>query len=185
MHLKITSGFLKTRIVRTPATSLRPTCEKVRAAFFNALFSLIDFEDRAFLDIFSGSGVLAFEAVSRGFSKASAIEIDEKAVKQIKFSAEELGLSSLISVIRENAFTIDFNLLKGEQFSAIYIDPPYTLGEKMASLLDKIVSSDIIHDTCVICVEGESVADWSRQGWSSKNKKFGDTFLTFFYNWGN
>jgi 16S rRNA (guanine966-N2)-methyltransferase len=183
MYLRISSGSLKARRFRVPSTSLRPTCEKVRAAFFNSLFSLINFENRNFLDIFSGSGAFAFESVSRGFQRACAVEIDLKAADQIRESSKELGLNELVKVFNGDAFSIDLDCFSGMKFSAIYIDPPYVIGEKIPDLLERITSSDIIDEVCVICVEGSSLTSWSKTGWSDRNKKFGDTHLSFFYNW--
>lgn len=183
MFLRISSGFLKARKFRVPSTSLRPTCEKVRTAFFNSLFSVINFEDRKFLDIFSGTGAFAFESVSRGFKSACAVEVDSKAAEQIRSNSKELGLDDLVKVINGDVFSIDLNCFSGMKFNAIYIDPPYSMGEKIPSLLERILSSDIIDEVCVICVEGSSLTEWSRHGWTNRNKKFGDTHLSFFYSW--
>lgn len=183
MFLRISSGFLKARRFRVPATSLRPTCEKIRAAFFNSLFSMINFENRNFLDLFSGSGAFAFESVSRGFQSACTIEIDRLASDQIRLSSKELDIKEKIRVFNGDAFSIDPDYFSGMKFSAVYIDPPYAMGEKMPGLLERICSCDIIDEVCVICVEGSSLTQWSRDGWTNRNKKFGDTHLSFFYNW--
>ncbi len=182
MNLRISSGFLRGRLVKVPDTDLRPTEEKVRSAFFNTLFSMIEFENRNFLDLFSGSGVFAFEAVSRGFDSAFSIEKNPKSVAAIKAAALELGLSRNVSVISHDVFSLDFCSL-GKKFNTIFIDPPYILGGMMPELLDKIVASGIVGEVCVIAVEGNSETMWRKDGWSVKNKKFGGTYLSVFYNW--
>lgn len=184
MFLKITSGFLKGRKIKVPSTSIRPTGEKVRCAYFNTLFSMIEFENRSFMDFFSGSGAFAFEALSRGFLTSTVIEKDPVCIRQIKNSSEELGVKEKITIFSEDAFSVDFECFKEKKFNAIYIDPPYVLGDRMDELLEKIINHNITNEVCVICVEGKSFADWNKIGWSSKKKNFGDTFLTFFYNWG-
>lgn len=183
MFLRISSGLLKTRKFRVPETSLRPTCEKIRSAFFNSLFSTINFENRNFLDIFSGSGAFAFESVSRGFQNACALEIDRKASDQIRLSSKELGIQEQVKVFNGDAFLIDRHYFPAMKFNAIYIDPPYALGEKIPDLLDRICNCEIIDEVCVICVEGSSSTCWNRSGWTNRSRKFGDTFLSFFYNW--
>lgn len=161
---------------------MRPTEEKVRSAFFNTLFSMINFENRSFLDIFSGSGAFAFEAVSRGFNSAFSVEQNKKAAKTIISNSIELGLEKSVKVLPVDAFSLNFAFLE-KKFNAVFIDPPYVLGDKMPDLLNKIVDSGIVDEVCVITVEGNGETLWQRYGWSSKTKKFGGTYLTFFYNW--
>jgi 16S rRNA (guanine966-N2)-methyltransferase len=183
MFLKITSGTFRGRKFRVPSSDLRPTSEKVRAAYFNTLFSLIDFDNRLFLDLFSGSGAFAFEALSRGFSSAVSIEKDSICAEQIKKNAAELSVQKEIKVIKTDIYKYNFKLLSEKtKFDAIYIDPPYADGNKMAELIDKIVDSDIIAQNCVFCVEGNSFLNWTGKGWDEKRKKFGDTHLTFIYH---
>ena len=182
MNLRVSSGVLRGRYIKVPATDLRPTEEKVRSAFFNTLFSMIEFENRSFLDIFSGSGIIAFEALSRGFYKSFSIEANSKAASNIRKSAEELGIKNQVNVINGDAFSLNFATLN-EKFNTIFLDPPYILGDKMPDLLDKIVDSGIVGEVCVIVVEGNSETPWQKAGWSAKTKKFGGTYLSIFYNW--
>lgn len=182
MNLRVSSGVLRGRYIKVPDTDLRPTEEKVRSAFFNTLFSMIEFEDRIFLDIFSGSGIFAFEAVSRGFSRSFSIEANPKAASDIRKSAEGLGIKELVNVVNADAFSLNYSAIS-EKFNTIFLDPPYILGDRMPALLDKIVDSGIVGDVCVIVVEGNSETSWQRAGWSAKTKRFGGTYLSIFYNW--
>lgn len=182
MNLRVSSGVLRGRYIKVPDTGLRPTEEKVRSAFFNTLFSMIEFENRRFLDIFSGSGIFAFEAVSRGFAASCSIEANPKAASAIRRGAAELGIKDQVDVINADAFSFNFASLDG-QFNTIFLDPPYALGEKMPALLDRIVDSGIVGEVCVIVVEGDGETLWQRAGWNVKSKKFGGTYLTVFYNW--
>lgn len=182
MDLRISSGILRGRFIKVPKTDLRPTEEKVRAAYFNTLFSMIEFENRTFLDLFSGSGIFAFEAVSRGFSSSFLIEQNPKAFSQIKIAISELDLKQRVNAAVGDVFSFDFASLN-RKFNAIFIDPPYILGDRIPALLDKITDSGIVDEVCVIVVEGNSETAWHKLGWSTKTKKFGGTFLSFFYNW--
>lgn len=183
MFLRISSGELRGRQIRVPMTDLRPTGEKVRSALFDSLFSMIHFENRSFLDIFSGSGIFALEAVSRGFKSAVSIEKNPKAFAQIRSSIAELALNDRVSAINSDAFSFDYDSLKPQKYSTVFLDPPYALGGEIPSLLDKIAVSGIVDEVCVIIVEGDSETEWTAPGWSRKTKKFGGTHLTFFYNW--
>lgn len=183
MNLRITSGSLKNRRFSVPGTDLRPTEEKIRSAFFNTLFSMIAFEGRSFLDICSGSGAMAFEAVSRGFNNAYMIEINQKAVQKIKDNIETLDLADSIKIVKNDAFKLSVYSSMGHKFHAIYIDPPYSMNNEIAGLLDCLKASEITGEVCVIGVESDREIIWPVTGWSRKTKKFGNTFLTIFYNW--
>jgi len=79
--LRVTAGTLRGRRIPVPAGDVRPTSERARQAFFNIVGERI--EGARFLDLFAGSGIFAFEAVSRGAESATAVERDRRAVEAI------------------------------------------------------------------------------------------------------
>ena len=181
MRLRLTSGFLKGRLISVPDTGLRPTEEKVRSAFFDILFSLINFDNRNFMDVFAGSGAMAFESISRGLNKAFAVEKNGKAIDKILRNKDFFNISDL-RVLKGDAYSENTygNL---EKINVIYIDPPYAQREKIPQLLDMYADIDLFADVCVIGVENDSGIKWKKTGWSKKEKKYGNTVLTVFYNW--
>ncbi len=181
MFVKITSGIHKGRRIKVPKTDLRPTAEKVRSAFFDTIFSMITFETGSFLDLFSGSGAMSFEALSRGFKSAFAVEKNPSAVSLLKENGKLLGEN--IVVLQKDAFAVNKDDFKETSFKSIYIDPPYKLFDKIPQLIDTIVDDEISDGTCVIGVESGEEINWSKPGWSRKSKQYGGTFLTFFFNW--
>ncbi len=73
--MQITGGYLKSRKIISPkGSNVRPTLSKTRESLFNVLANLIDFDGSAFLDIFAGSGIIGFEAASRGFASVDFLE---------------------------------------------------------------------------------------------------------------
>ena len=83
--MNITAGIFKGQKIAAPDEKItRPTLSKVRMAVFNTLQSLTDFNGKSFLDMFSGSGIMALEALSRGFETAVAIEKHPKVISVIK-----------------------------------------------------------------------------------------------------
>ena len=82
----ITGGKYKGRKILAPDEKItRPTLSKVRQGVFNTLFSLIgDFEDKCFLDLFGGSGVMGLEALSRGFVEVTVFEKKPKVAQILK-----------------------------------------------------------------------------------------------------
>ena len=64
--MNITGGIYKGRKIIAPDENItRPTLSKTRESVFNVLYSLIDFEEKVFLDMFAGSGIMGLEALSR------------------------------------------------------------------------------------------------------------------------
>ena len=83
--MQITGGsFNGRKFIAPKSLSVRPTLSKTRQSVFNILNSLIgNFNDKSFLDMFSGSGIMGLEALSRGFSSVIAVENDFKTAKII------------------------------------------------------------------------------------------------------
>ena len=125
--MKIIAGALKGRTLKTltgPA-GYRPAMGKVRESLFSLLEARgVIWAESVVLDLFAGSGSLAFEAVSRGAKKAYLVEKDAKASACIAANAANLGISGQCLVAAEDA--IKFAGKKPtEQVSVVFIDPPY------------------------------------------------------------
>ena len=103
----------------------RPTSDKVRQAVFNVLGQF--FSGGAVLDLYAGSGALAFEALSRGCDRAVCIESDREAAEVILRNAESLGLKSRVEVRRSRVNEVLAGLPSGA-FLLVFLDPPYAQG---------------------------------------------------------
>lgn len=102
---------------------VKPTLSKVRESVFNILNSYFApslFENLSFLDMFAGSGIMALEAYSRGFSEIVAIEKDCKTFSNVKNIYKNFGAE--INILKGDSLKI-INTL--EEFDVIYIDPPW------------------------------------------------------------
>lgn len=123
--MQITGGFLKSRKIDSPkGANVRPTLSQIRESIFSTLFSMIDFEGKSFLDAFAGSGIMGFEAVSRGFETAAFVEKDKKTFFLLKENALKLGVEA-------DFFSGDtLKVLKrcNRAFDVIFVDPPYQSG---------------------------------------------------------
>ena len=137
--MNITGGKYNGRILKAPdATLARPTLSKIRMAVFNTLYSLLDgnFQNKSFLDVFSGSGIMGLEAISRGFSNVTGIEKNRHVLNIVKSNYNLLGLEP--NLILGDSLKV-LKRLENEYFDVIYIDPPYHSGiyEKVFTLLPK------------------------------------------------
>ncbi len=172
--MNITAGKFKGQKITAPDEKLtRPTLSKVRMSVFNTLQALIDFDNSNFLDMFSGSGIMTLEAISRGFSKAVAIEKNPKVFAVIK--------SNFQKYLKTEDY--DIKLIKGdsikavktldEEFDVIYIDPPYFSG-----VYEQALNSVKNLSQGIVILEHVTEVDFD--GWSIiKQKQYGDKTLTF------
>ena len=92
--MNISGGKFKGQRVIAPDERItRPTLSKVRMGLFNTLFSILgDFDNLSFLDVYSGSGIMGLEAISRGFKTVTSFELNKKSAIILKKNYENLGL---------------------------------------------------------------------------------------------
>jgi 16S rRNA (guanine966-N2)-methyltransferase len=119
--LRITAGTLRGRRVPVPPRDVRPTSERARQAYFNIIGERID--GARFLDLFAGSGIFSFEAVSRGAASSTAVEENRKYAAAIETQAGEWRVN--VTVLARDVFKA---LPKLGAFDLVYADPPYEFG---------------------------------------------------------
>jgi 16S rRNA (guanine966-N2)-methyltransferase len=117
---------------RTPlpvldAFGLRPTPDRVRETVFNWINHQMtdDWDRRACLDLFAGSGALGFEAASRGARSVTMIDTVGPVVRQLELIKDKLKADN-VRVLRADALAVarDF-IQRGQRFDVIFLDPPY------------------------------------------------------------
>ena len=117
---------------------LRPTPDRVRETLFNWLGQHLD--GLACLDLFAGSGILGFEAASRGAAAVTLLEIDPRAHAALHRNARTLAAP--VEIIRGDA--LEFLASASRQFDVVFVDPPYRHGwlDRVAPLLDNVTRPD-------------------------------------------
>lgn len=170
--MNITAGIYKGQKIIAPDENItRPTLSKVRMSVFNTLQSMIEFENSSFLDMYSGSGIMGLEALSRGFSKVVSIEKNRKVYSVTKLNFKKFEKDNNLKLILGDSLKVCSKLDK--TFDVIYIDPPYFSGVYEKSL-------DVVKNICSGIVILEHVIDVDIDGFEIiKQKKYGDKFITF------
>ena len=171
--MNITGGIYNRQKIKAPDEHItRPTLSKVRMSVFNALGTIIDFNGKSFLDMFSGSGIMTLEALSRGFESALAIEQNKKVYSVIKSNFSKYEKLHDLKLILGDSLKVCQKL--EQKFDVIYIDPPYFAGiyEKSLDVIKKICNGMVIleHVTEVKIPQNFEIL---------KQKKYGDKFITF------
>ncbi|HYM62668.1 MAG TPA: 16S rRNA (guanine(966)-N(2))-methyltransferase RsmD [Thermoanaerobaculia bacterium] len=118
--LRVTAGTLRGRRIPVPPHAVRPTSERARQAYFNIIGERID--GARFLDLFAGSGIFSFEAVSRGAATAVAIEYSRHNAEAIERIA--VNWNAPVRTINADIFA-GIKRLDTAVFDLVYADPPY------------------------------------------------------------
>lgn len=125
--MRIITGIYKGRHFDIPRTfKARPTTDFAKENIFNVLNGYIDLEDAIALDLFSGTGSISLELVSRGCQSVISVEADRDHHAFIKQCLKKLGTDRCIA-LRGDAFR--FIKSCHQQFDFIFADPPYALPE--------------------------------------------------------
>jgi 16S rRNA (guanine(966)-N(2))-methyltransferase RsmD len=120
----------------TGIPGLRPTPDRVRETLFNWLGQTLD--GLVCLDLFAGSGILGFEAASRGAATVTLVEQDPRAHAALRSNAEKLAATQ-VEIVRGNA--LEFIVSTTRQFNVVFADPPYRQGliEQIMPLLGRVM----------------------------------------------
>lgn len=142
-RIRITGGEWRSRLVQVvDATGLRPTPDRVRGTLFNWLGQ--DLAGRRCLDLFAGSGILGFEAASRGAAAVTLVERDQRVFAALRQNAATLG-GGRLDVVRGDALEFAASAARqGRLFDLVFLDPPYRQGllERAWPLLPAITAPD-------------------------------------------
>lgn len=171
--LKITGGRYRGRTIHIPDTrNIRPTTGMMRESIFSRLQSHLP--ESRFLDLFAGSGVMGFEALSRGAAFVMAVEAGKNHGRWIRANREKLG----ISPDQHKLLTMDVQALASQPnrkagFDIIYCDPPYGF-RKLPDIVRQLEENGWVNPGGVILVEhGSDEAPLA----GFERKTFGDSCL--------
>jgi len=134
------------RLVQVPAGIVRPSMDKMRESVFACLG---DLSGKSFLDIFSGSGVIALEAVSRGASRVEAVENDPLKRKTLLENVSISPVRIQCRFISAELYVKRGNTPDKLPFDFIFLDPPFPYQFKW-DLVSRIAVSPLVSSGSVI-----------------------------------
>lgn len=174
--MRIVGGNLKGRKFYHSVDRVRPTSNRVK----EALFSMVEVKDKFILDLFAGTGALAFESLSRGAKNVCLVDISYESIKQISKSIDLLKISDFCSIIKSPADRA-INLLskKMKKFDIIFIDPPYFF-DGYKDIVTNIINSDILSLNSKIIIERSHKREINIDVpclEHIQNKRYGDTAI--------
>ncbi len=128
--LRITGGALRGRRIPVPPRDVRPTSERARQAFFNIVAPRIG--GARFLDLFAGTGIFSFEALSRG--AASSVAVDSSGQQLAAIERQALAWQLPLRTLRAE-LPAGMKRMGDALFDLVYADPPYGFTSYDALLL--------------------------------------------------
>ena len=123
--MRIIAGRFRSRTLVAPrGDKTRPTTDRAREALFNVLSNMFDLNEVSVLDLFAGSGALAYEAMSRGATQATLVEDNRYALQAARENAAALGVEDEVDIAAKDVFKY-VQQPAVEPFDIIFADPPY------------------------------------------------------------
>jgi 16S rRNA (guanine(966)-N(2))-methyltransferase RsmD len=186
---KIISGKFKGRVLKLPSkTTTRSSKTIVLESFFNTL--QFDIVDATFVEVFSGSGSVGLEALSRGAKKIMFMEKDRDALKTLKSNIAQTDPNSC-EVFSGDSFTnineVVAKLKKTKADAYFYVDPPFSIREGMEDIYDKTMNliaslpEGVVKMIIIEHMSGLEIPQKLGTFEITKSKKFGNTTLTYLH----
>ena len=158
--MRVIAGSRRHLILKTvPGMAVRPTQDRTKETLFNILNPYL--ADCSFLDLFSGSGAIGIEALSRGAKDVVLVEQSADSLACIKENlkttklideAKLLGMDVLQAIPKMEA--------EGKAFDIIFMDPPYD-NELEKRVLERLSGSCLVNEDTLIVVEASLQTDFS------------------------
>jgi 16S rRNA (guanine(966)-N(2))-methyltransferase RsmD len=185
---KIISGKFRGKVLKLPSkTTTRSSKSIVLESFFNTL--QFDIVDANFVEVFSGSGSIGLEALSRGAASIIFMEKDRDALKTLKANIAQTDPSAC-SVYGGDSFSninaVVSKLQKAGEDAYFYVDPPFSIREGMEDIYDKTMNliaklpEESVKMIIIEHMTGLEIPEKLGAFYMKKSKKFGNTSLTYF-----
>lgn len=182
--MRIISGeFGGRRLKAVPGQNTRPTTDKIKESLFNILGGY--FDGGVMLDMYSGSGAVAIEAVSRGMDRAFLFENNRLAQKTIEQNIEITKSPEQFHLKRQNVKQGLKTIASDpafEPFELVFMDPPYRLQEIVKDI-EQLQELNLLSTDCVIVCEVDKEVQLPEQILEFEQYKrveYGITALVFF-----
>ncbi len=157
--MRVIAGSARRLVLKTPeGMDTRPTLDRVKETLFNIIQD--DIYGCKFLDVFSGSGGIGIEALSRGAGKAVFIEKDKTAQECIKHNLVHTHLADRAVLLSSDALASVRNIEREGTFDIVYMDPPYDSGLDW-NMTRALMSSKAVGDDTLFIVEADLHSDIS------------------------
>ncbi len=175
--IRIISGKWRGKKIIAPADlPVRPTTDRAKEGLFNWLNFRINMEGISALDLFSGTGNIGYEFLSRGAEQVICIDEDKQCVAFINKVFGSLGKHHS----RAMQARIPYVLSKMTQsFDVIFADPPYRF-EEYDLLIKEVLESNLLHQESWFILEHDGTFEFEDKPFFFETRNYGKVHFTFF-----
>lgn len=164
--MRVIAGYWKGKKLIAPKGDIvKPTTDRAKEALFSILESYfmknnLSWNELSFLDVFSGSGSIGIEALSRGAKYAAFIDVHPQSLTALKTNLPSVNN---IKIIKANAL----NLPKGHIFDIVFMDPPYNKNLPEKTLV-QLMQKNWINSSSLIIIEMDVKEEYSFNGFNTE-----------------
>ncbi len=156
--MRVIAGTARSLPLKTPKNmATRPTTDRIKETLFNILQPYLS--DCVFIDLFSGSGAIGIEAVSRGAQKCYFVEQDKEAAACIADNLKFTKFADRAVLLRQDVLNGIYHIFEKEA-DIVFMDPPYGK-EYEKKVLDALRDVKYVTDNTILVTEADLHTDFS------------------------
>lgn len=175
--MRIISGRLKGIRINPPRNlPVRPTTDLSKESLFNILANEFDFSAISVLDLFAGTGNIAYEFASRGSADITAVDIHYACVRFINETASRLEMTGL-KAVKSNVFK--FLETETRQFDVIFADPPYDL-KNITDIAQMVFRKMLLAEGGWLIIEHSSLVKMDHLPFFREKRQYGQSTFSIF-----
>jgi len=176
--MRIISGSARGSVLFSPLNNARPTLDVVRESLFNILAPNI--RGAAFLDLFSGSGAVGIEALSRGANSAVFVDVDTSVVRKNLIKTKLIDRAVILKM--DYAAAVRYLMLKGQAFDYVFADPPYNAGLVLKTAVVLAKNHILLPNGEIMIEYGKEEAEWvpPEELFLERRKIYSNCIIDFF-----
>ena len=177
--MRIIGGEWKGRNFRVPGNlSLRPTTNFAKEGLFNVLENSFYLDEIEVLELFSGTGNITFEFLSRGVRSIIGVERDSKCIRHLNQTAKSFGTENSF-FIKSDVFKYLENTNGQGRYNIVFADPPFDEDHEK-SLHELIFNGNFLKEGGWLIIEHHSKKDFSELDHFLRSKKYGHVKFSIF-----
>ena len=171
--MRIVGGLYKRRLITYPddAEHIRPTKDRIREAIFSAIGDLTGCTG---VDLYSGSGAMGIEGLSRGCKFMTFVDKNKIAIETTKKNISSLGIENSEVLYMDDESAIKLFIKEKRKFDILFLDPPYKYG-RYEEIISLFIENELLDKHAIIVIESDRDVVIKEECYSSRRDyKYGD-----------
>lgn len=178
--MRIIGGIYKNRRINFKNLNARPTTNFAKEGLFNVLNNEYDFKSIIALDLYSGTGNISYEFISRGAKEVTSVDCNIKCVHFIKKIKSDLEMNNLNIFLSK---TEKYLIKDDKKYDVIFADPPYHYGqEKYNDFINIINEKKLLNINGVLIIEHSKFINFEKHEHFINKRKYGSVNFSFLKN---